>query len=363
MLPRLGDAIDALNSEIVGILSAPAPPLPAPLVVVNAVRGGLPGVGGFIGLHDEPRADLHARVLEAEVVVRVMADTRAALLEAEARAARDIIAADPALLRRRGLLRVARIADPDAPVLAEDDGIAAPFGRDVRFAVRFEHRPAPTAPEGSLAQVGVDMAVGAVSRGGGLLYDTEFLDDPLADFDVFSSPGTGTAGAWSHDAAAQELRQTGARRGGSDGISGNKTGTYLVLRPAVVGGALQDVLLRAEMRCDGPGGIGFVHRFRDAQNFAFALLEEPAGIRVMGRRTGNVGALPDRGGEDSSAGFPTGEWLRLRLLAEGGRVELAINEKVVLTGRDDGPGPAGAVGFFCRGADQARFRHFRLSSL
>ena len=94
-----------------------------------------------------------------------------------------------------------------------------------------------------------------------------------------------------------------------------------------------------------------------------SLLEEPSQIRVIGRRIDNVGSLPAQGGQTAGAGFPVGEWLRLRLLADGGKTELAINERVVLTGQDDAQIVPGAVGFFCRGADRARFRHFRLSSL
>lgn len=363
MLPPLSDAIDALNGEIAGLMSAAVPPLPAPEVLVHAMRAGLPGVGGFVGLNAAPVAEIHARVLEAEVTVRVMAASRAALLDAEARAARDIIAADPDLLRRRGVLRIARIPDPAAPVLEAGDGIAAPFGRDLRFAVRYEYRPLPIAGEGSIDAVSQDVTVASVTGPGRLLYATEFLTDALTDFDVFSSNGSGTAGNWSHDAAAGEVVQTGSRSGGTDGVSGNKTGTYLVLRPAVAGGTLQDFVLQAEMRSDGPGGIGIVYHFRNPQNFDFALLEEPSQIRVIGRRIDNVGSLPAQGGQTAGAGFPVGEWLRLRLLADGGKTELAINERVVLTGQDDAQIVPGAVGFFCRGADRARFRHFRLSSL
>lgn len=363
MLPPLGDAIEALNGEIAAFLSAPTPPLPAPQVTVHALRAGLPGIGGFVGLRRAPLAEIHARVLEAEVTVRVMAASRAELLAAEARAARDIIAADPSLLRQRGLLRIARIADPATPVLEAADGIAAPFGRDLRFAVRYEHRPLPDEGEGVIGSVPQDVALAPATRSARLLYATEFLSDPLDDFDAFSAPGSGSAGAWSHDPAAQELVQTGTRSGGADGVSGDKTGTWLVLRPSAAGGPLRDLLLRAELRSDGPGGIGLVHRWRDPQDFDFVLLEEPAGVRVMGRREGGAGRLLAEGGQDATAGYPAGEWLRLRLLAEGGRVELAINERVVLTGRDDAAAAPGAVGLFCRGAGQARFRHFRLSSL
>ena len=359
MLATVGAALDALAGEVVGLLSPPAIPALAPEVSVLAVRAGLAGLGGFVGAQPSPRAELHARRIDAEVVVRVRAADAAALLAAEAQAARDIVAADPALLRRRGILRLERVTDPPANTLA-----GAPLARDLRFAVRFEHRPLPTDSEGVLGAVPQDVTLSAaLTRTGRLRYATEMLTSPLGDFDAVDGGNAGTAGAWTHDAAAQEIVQTGTRRGGTDGLSPDKTGTCLVLRSAAAGGDLADFHLQAELRSDGPGGIGLVFGFRGPQDFAFALLEEPA-IRVIGRRAGGAGAFLALGGQDPARGFPTAQWLRLRLLVEGGRVELTLNETVVLAGADPAlAGTAGRVGFFCRNNGTARFRHFKLSSL
>ncbi len=365
MLTTVGSALDALSGEVFALLTQPVVPSLAPQVTVQAARAGLAGLGGFVGVQASPRAEIHVRRIDAEVVVRVRAVDHSGLLAAEALAARDVGAADPAFLRRRGILRLERVTDAAPTTLAAEDGLGAPFARDLRFAVRFEHQPPSTAGEGVIGAVpqGVTLADG-LTRAGGLRYATEMLTDPLGDFEVVTAGSTGTAGAWAHDAVAQEVVQTGTRRGGSDGLSPDKTGTWLVLRSTAAGGDLSDFVLHAEMRSDGPGGIGLVFGFRGPQDFAFALLEEPAGVRILGARAGGVGAFLAQGGQDPLRGLPTGQWLRLRLLVVAGRVELAVNEAPALVGTDRALASApGRVGFFCRGGGTARFRHFRLSSL
>jgi hypothetical protein len=363
MLAGIGAALDALTGEFAALLTPPTVPAFAPEVTVHAARAGLAGLGGFVGVQASPRAELHARRIDAEVVVRVRAANEAGLLSAEAQAARDVIAADPAFLRRRGILRLERVTDPAARSLAAEEG--ASFVRDLRFAVRFEHQPVPTEGEGVIGTVPQDVTLSAaLTRAGRLRYATEMLANPLGDFEVVNGGTSGTVGAWAYDAAAQEIRQTGTRRGGSNGLASNKAGTYLLLRSAAAGGDLADFLLQAEVRSDGPGGIGLVFDFLGPLDFSFALLEEPAAVRVTGRRAGGVSAFLARGGQDPTRGFPTGQWLRLRLLVEGGRVELAVDEAVALAGADPAlAATIGRVGFFCRNNGTARFRHFRLSSL
>ena len=85
MLPPLGQAIDALTAGISGLLTTPGGAT-TPQVLVLASDPGLPGLGGFVGLHTDPRAELHARHLDAEIAVRVLADTPADLMAAEAQA-------------------------------------------------------------------------------------------------------------------------------------------------------------------------------------------------------------------------------------------------------------------------------------
>ncbi|MDW4498758.1 family 16 glycoside hydrolase [Sulfitobacter sp. D35] len=363
MLAPLGQAIDALESVLSGFLTSTPGPAPDPDVVVLTNTPRLAGIGGFVGLNASPRAELHARRLDAEIAVRVFGNNRSNLADAESQAARDLLAADPVLLRQAGVFRLRRIADRDTPVLRAADGIGASFGRDLLFAVSFEHRPLPTQAEGQLGEVPADITTAALTRSGGLIYSSEFEDDPLGDFNALDRDGgSGTNGNWTYDAGAQEVIQTGTTSGGNNGIAANKTGTYLVLDPSS-GGAVENFIVTAEMQCGATGTIGFVFRFTDIENFGFAVLESPADIRLMGKRIAGSGALLESGGQDDTQGFPPDTWFRLRLLVDADRFEMALNETTVLTGRDSELTGSGTVGFFCRRADTARFRHFRLSSL
>ena len=330
---------------------------------MSAARSHPAGIGGFVGIHPDPFAELHARHLDAQVVVRVRAASAADLLAVEAQAVLDIIGADPAFLRSRGVLRLDRVLEGPDRTLGPADGLDAPAGRELRFSVAFEHRPLPAAGEGRLDAVPLDVETAMLSATARPRYASEFLTDPLADFTALDGAGTGRAGAWSYDAAAQEIRQTGTRGGGANAPNGNKTGTYLVLRLPVIGGPLADFVLHADVRSDGPGGIGLVFRFVDTANFGYFLMDEPGGWRIFGRRSANTGALFATGARDLTAGFPQGEWLRLRLLAQGSRFELAINERPALSGGESALAAGGTVGFFCRRNATARFRQLRLASL
>ncbi len=363
MQPDARAAIDALSNAIAALLPAPPDSDLAPQVEILPTLTRLSGIGGHIGPGAAPVAERRAQRIEGEIVVRVFSDSAAGLLEAEAALARELIGADPDLLRRGGILRLRRVAEGQAKRLEQADGIAAAFGQDVRFAVAFEHAPLPAAGEGTIDAVLADTMLGGTGRVPRLRYRHDFLSDPLEDFPAFAAGGPGTAPAWAWDEAAQELRQTGERRGGVDGLSENKAGGYLVLRDARGGGPLGDFLLETELRSDGPGGIGLVFRFRDPQNFGFVLLEGPPGQRLFGRRADNNGAFFAEGGQDLARGFPPETWLRLRLLAQGDRFELAIDGVPVLAGSDPDLKAPGSVGFFCRGNPNARFRHLRVTGL
>ena len=361
MLAPVSQALDALSAEITALLTPSGQP--APEVRVLSANPGLAGIGGFVGLNTSPVAELYGRRLDAEVAVRVLANNETNLASAEDQAVRDIIAADPVGLRQNGILALKRLTDRDSPTLQASDGISAARGRDIFLNVRFEHLPIPAAPEGVLGALPLDTTVAGLSRDGGLIYDNDFAADPLGDFVAQDTPGgSGSNGNWSFDGSAGEVLQTGTKAVGNNGLIGNKAGTYLTLSPSA-GGDLTNFVVTAEMRNGGNGGIGFVFRFQDPDNFGFVLMELPTNLRVMGKRIAGTGSLLDEGGQDATTGYPADTWLSVRFLADGDRFELAVDQQIVLSGRDAALSEPGSVGFFCRRADTARFRHFRLSRL
>jgi len=360
----LSEAVAALQGEIAGLLADPGVPALAPEVTVLALSSHLSGIGGLVGRNEEPSGEILARRVEARVTVRVKANTLADLAIVEAAATTAIVGADPVLLRSRGVRQIVREVEGTDVVLAASDGLSAPAGKDLRFNVLYEHVRLPTAPSGLIEALPQDVTTADLSRATRTLYDLQLDEDPLADFDIVDDPdATDGPSAWSYAAAEQELRQSSSITGGSNNVNASKIGTYLVLRPAVLGQAVADFVLHAQVRSDASGGIGLVFRFADVETFGFFVMNRPAPYRLLGRQAAGVAALLGSDGADTTAGYEPGQWHRLRLLAQGERFELAVDERVVLEARDRSLEAAGSVGFMCRNNASARFRQLRLLAL
>jgi hypothetical protein len=357
MIGPVSSTIAALRLELAGLLSPVTDPSLEPSIEVSPIRVAPAALGGYLGTDRTTSAERYARRLDAEVIVRVRAAGPEALAAAEARAALDLVGADPLLLRRRGLLRLVRRPATEAP-------LADPAARDIRFEVAFEHRPAPTSGEGTIETVRQGLAVTPLTGSLRLRYQSTFADDPMADFTQVDGSGTGGPGDWAWDEAEGEIRQTSTLGGGTGTPTANKQGAYLVLNPGAAGGPAGDFVLDAELRLDDPGAtgagsVGVVFRYRDPNNFGFALLDL-AGWRMFALRSGGSGSLLQQDARDTTAGIAPGRWHRLRLIAEGDRFELFLDEAPALGGRDERLRQPGAVGFFCRRAAGARFGRLRL---
>ena len=79
MNATVAEAVQALNSAVVGLLPPASGPQFTPEVLVNPVKSHPAGIGGYIGLNSDPVGEVHARRLKAQVVVRIKADSLAAL--------------------------------------------------------------------------------------------------------------------------------------------------------------------------------------------------------------------------------------------------------------------------------------------
>ncbi|WP_159992263.1 hypothetical protein [Roseomonas sp. 18066] len=355
-------AVSALAAQIGALLTPPQDPAFTPEVHVTPTRLRAAGLGGFVGIDAAPRAERFARQIEAQVVVRIFAANPAALLAVEQRAATDIIGADPISLRSQGFLRVERTASIEPP-LAAADGIVPAAGRDLRFAVLYEHRPAPDTGDGVIEDVAQGLVPAPLGPSARRVYSNAFARDPMADFAVVDAAVGGPAGAWSWHAASREIRQSSGRGAGAATPDGSQQGTYLLLSDAAAGGPLADFAAQAEIRSDGDGAIGLVYRFGGAGSFGSILLDRPGSWRLLARRSGGTGQAFAEGGVTTTAGYTPATWMRIGLLVVGRAVTLRIDDRIVLSGRDDGLPSAGGVGFFCCRNAQARFGRLSVTRL
>ncbi len=354
----VADAVQALRLAVAGMLPPPASPELTPDVQVNPVKSHPSGIGGYVGLHPVPRGEIHARRLQAQVVIRVKADSVGGLGVAESAVANALLTADQTNLRGQGIFRIVRDTGFGPVYLGPESGLTVAAGKDMRFDVDFEYRKLPDAPAGLIDSLPIDLLLHATDNPPRLLYGADFSADPLAAFSAIDdAPVNNGPGSWTYNAGPGQVEQTSLVSGGSNAFNPSKRGTYLVLRDTMVPQLPRDWVLFAEMGAEA-GGLGLVFNFRDLENYHFFIMSQPTPYRLLGRKAGGTLSFLDAGGQDDGNSYGPGDH-HLRLIQQNGELQLAIDNAPVLTAREHVPPPPGSVGFLCRNCATARFRSLR----
>jgi hypothetical protein len=342
----------------------PPPPSPAltPSLMVTPVKIAPAGIGGFVGLHPDPQGDVLGRRVTARVTVDVPASNAASLDATVTQVTQRVLSAARSELAQLGILRLSLFELGPRPV-PSTTGPAVTPRRDVSFDVLFEFLKPPDAPMGIIQSIPLDIESSFLSEPLTVMSGA-FVANPLADFEVFDDPAalTSAPSSWSFDATLQAVLQTSAIRGGPNSSAPEKPGTYLVLRSTPTRPVLGNLSMAATLDSIPSGGIGFVFRFVDVNNFYYALLDSETGFRRMGKKVvGNFAALQE-GGLDALVGFSPNTLMRLRLVAEGSVFRLLLDGETVLEGSDNELS-AGRAGFMVRNCSGARFFDFTLLRL
>jgi hypothetical protein len=356
------DAVQALGVTVAGLLPAVTSPELTPDVIINPVKTHPVGIGGYVGLHPSPLGEIHARRLQAQVVIRVKADSLADLGGSESAVTNALVGANRTFLRSQGIHRLSRDTEFSQLYLGAEDGLAVAAGKDIRFDIDYEFRQLPEIAGGQISALPLDLMLHTTSGKPAPLFDHSFGTDPLSSFDVFDdAPTNNGPGVWSYSSADQRVNQTSSIRGGSNAFNPSKRGGYLVLQPATVPALPENWLLKVELGAD-QGGIGLVFNFEDINNYYFFLMNLPSAYRILGKKVGGALSFLDSGGQDSGNSYGAGEH-HLRLLQQNGELQLALDHKPVMSAREHTLPAAGRVGFFCRNCPTARFRSLRWLSL
>ncbi len=353
----VADAIDALTAVVAGLLPASPDPAFAPDLIVNPMKSHASGIGGFVGLHPEPAGEIHARRLRAQIVIRVKANSVAALSAAESSVTNALLRASETQLRSRGVYRIVRDTEFGVSYVGADSGLAAAAGKDIRFDVDFEYRQLPEDAAGVIETVPLDLMLQTTDARAETLYADDFATDPLADFTAIDDGTLSSAGNWSYNSVLGRVEQTSTASGGNNPFNPNKRGTYLVLRSSLVARIPTDWILHAELGATS-GGIGLVFNFRDVDNFYFFIMSQPTPYRLLGKKVGGAFSFLDVGGQGPNRTYEPGDH-RVRLVQQDGELELALDGRPVLTARENAPPPPGSVGFLSRSCPTARFHSLR----
>ena len=336
-------AVGGLAAAIESLLPDVADPDVRPTVIVSPRKITPTGVGGFVGLNEEPEGEIYGRRVEANVFVTARADDADDLPAAVTAVTRALLTPDRSTLAGEGIQRIL-LEDMAAPGSA--GGVAF---RDLRFAVLYEFLRLPTAPEGVIQTVPLDLDVSVRPNPPRTIVRSAFMGGSLDWFEIVDDDAAtqNAPSQWVYNAAQERIEQLKRIGGGSTAASSpNKPGTYLVLKTTKRRPQVSDLIFRALVGSDDDRGIGLVYRYHNAGTFYFFLMHASGGYRLLGKKVNGVFSHLETQAFDGTVGFTVGGTHRLKLVAIGTRHELYVDGELALAADDSSISAPGRAGFF-----------------
>ncbi len=141
------EALTGLSAAIASLVPQPSDPKLKPIISVQPLSVSPAGLGGFVGINDNPVGEIVGRRIDAVVVVAVNAPANG-IDAALAAAITAVLAADRATLLNLGLLRVALTT-----VGERGPGPQSSIQQPVTFRVLYEYLKLPVDPEGIIKEI------------------------------------------------------------------------------------------------------------------------------------------------------------------------------------------------------------------
>jgi hypothetical protein len=143
------EAITALRNTLQGLL----PSDPLPLLAIHQAHIKPIGIGGFVGLHDDPHGELIGRSVRAAVLVSVSGADAGQLRTRYAAVVDALLVPGHGELRAQGILKL---------ILSEPAGQPgdADSTRDLQLDVLFEYIKQPEAAEEVIDTIPLDVVLG-----------------------------------------------------------------------------------------------------------------------------------------------------------------------------------------------------------
>jgi hypothetical protein len=339
--PVAKEALQGLTSALESLLPAPPDPSLKPALTLASARIVPLGLGGFVGINDDPAGQILGRRVNASVTVRVKAASPGAVADVVGSASEALLAADRAGLRTLGILDlslggVAELAGTDADANA----------RDLSVNLVYEYLRLPADAEGSIATVDLDLDVDTTGRTAIVVPPGPFTQASMGAFEVVDDDDATNDGpsAWSFDADEERIQEVSGIWGGSSTTDATKAGTAAVLKTGPGVPALQDLVLRAEVRSEDVRGIGLVFRWQDPSTFYYFLMDSTGAYRRIGKKVAGAFADLDAPALDATQGYSTATSYRLRIEAVGSSFRAFVDDHLAVEGTDASIADAGRVG-------------------
>jgi hypothetical protein len=156
MDPLSAEALNSLAAILTALL--PPGPIPAlkPLLSVIPVSVSPSGLGGFIGLNDDPQGDLLGRLVRARVLVLVKAGGPDLLDDAVTSVTQSLLAADRTALRQQGVMSLT-LNELGPRVFSSPGAADTTAQREVALAALYEYVKVPEAAEGVIKEIPLNL--------------------------------------------------------------------------------------------------------------------------------------------------------------------------------------------------------------
>lgn len=351
------NAISQLRVTLQGILdTALDDSLPAPSLMILPYRVHQSGIGGVIGMHDEPDGEVLGVTVNAKIIAHVQASSSSVVS-----AIIDSVSSVFQSLDRSEAFAagIRRLEFNDTSVLTERRGSL--MDREISFDILYEFQQLPTQSSDTISDILLQDDVGLGAQAKFLINET-FESDPMAIFDSFddSAATTNSPSSWQYNIDDSSIDQITRIRGGNMALTSyNKPGTYLVLNSV---NDSQDFILNFNLLSNEIQGVGAVFRWQDDDNFYFFLMSNRDNYRIFGKKIAGIFSPLALGGEDITAGYDIENTLELKVIVVGNRMQALLDNELILNGEDSDLMLPGQVGFMTHGNSGAKFFNIKLTS-
>jgi hypothetical protein len=144
------EALDGLRAAIQSLLPPVADPNLKPLITVQPLAISPTGLGGFVGINDDPVGEIIGRRVDATVLIDVKAAADG-IDAAVAGVTTALLAADRSTLIGLGILRMA------LDTLGERAAAASVVQQQVGFRVLYEYLKTPSDAEGIIREIPLNL--------------------------------------------------------------------------------------------------------------------------------------------------------------------------------------------------------------
>jgi len=318
-----------------------------------------PGIGSYIGIHDDPAGEITAIRIDTSALVRVEADN-ADITNLVQGVTSAVMGVERSALQEAGIYQL-KVQALDS----EQEENGQRVSRVINFSLLYEYLILPTASEFQLSEIVLDIDLNQAEGDAEVIINTGFDANWEDVFEVIDDPDAvqNTPSSWQFDGVEIALHQSSGIQGGSFNLTPRKSGTYLLLRNTAAIPPVMDFLVDVDFNSIDNDGVGFVFRYQDIDNFYFCLLSLRNNYAMLGKKISGSFSFLDEGGQASVTPYQVSTTHTLKLVALGNQFYVYVDDNVLVSGTDESITESGRIGLLCHGNDNVFFHRLQLLKL